>query len=139
MPAVTDTEIDGFAHCGQPRCPGSSQQPVKAVRRETFHTYRERGGNAPGVESSFVTLSFADPSERDCPACGRAREVTDQARKTYAPLSGHDPMGLLGAQRFDPAKQAELRQSAPTDAEREAFEAEKRAFEAERMAAVVEP
>lgn len=80
------------------------------MKRETAHTYRERGGDTPGVESSWVVLSFADEHDIACGHCGRAREVTDQRRKTYAALSGHDPMGLLDAERFDPRKQAELRQ-----------------------------
>lgn len=126
--------MKGYAHCNNPRCPGHSQERVEAVRRETSHTYRERGGNAPGVESSYVTLHFADPDEAACPHCSRNREVSDQPRKSYAPLSGHDPMGLLGVPGFDARKQQEVRQAPLVDPEREALEAQNREL-MERLAA----
>jgi hypothetical protein len=111
MPTVTETPVErAFAHCPQPRCPGNAQEPVEAVKRETAHTYRERGGDGPGIESSWVTLAFAHEADVACPHCGHARDVADQQRKTYAALSGHDPMGLLGAPRFDAKKQNEVRQ-----------------------------
>lgn len=121
MPTVTETEIDGYAHCAIVRCPGNTQEKVKAVRRETGHTYRERGGTSPGVESSFVTLHFVDEGQRPCPHCGKAREVSAEARRTYAPLSGHDPMGLLGVPQFNAAKQVELASKPMADPEREAL------------------
>lgn len=109
MPTVTDTPIEAaWAHCNSPRCPGHNQEQVAAVRRETGRSYVEGGGNLPGNETSWVTFAFANPDDQACPHCGKAREVTDQPRKSYAPLSGHDPMGLLGAEPFDPRKQVEL-------------------------------
>ena len=126
MPTVTETPVEAaWAHCTQPRCPGNNQQQVPAVRRETAHTYRERGGDGPGVESSWVSVAFADEGDVACPSCGRAREVSEQRRQTYAALSGHDPMGLLGAPQFDARKQDELRfeiESKGSDPEKVALE-----------------
>jgi hypothetical protein len=122
MPTVTDIETEGYAHCAIARCPGNAQEQVKAIRRETSRTYREMGGDAPGVESSWVTLLFADEEQRDCPHCGKPRELSAEPRVQYAPLSGHDPMGLLGVPQFDPARQQEIRTAPPTNEEREQWE-----------------
>lgn len=118
MPIVTETEVEGYAHCHDPRCPGHTQQQVAALRRETAFTFRERGGAVPGVESSVATLSFAEEGEAVCPHCGRPREVSDQRRRSYTPLSGHDPLGLLKLAKFDPAKQAEIQARPLVDEER---------------------
>lgn len=134
MPTVTEQEVEGYAHCVQARCPGNTQQRVKAFRRETSRTYREMGGDSPGVETSWVALVFADADESGCPHCGRHRELTDQPRKSYAPLSGHDPMGLLGAPQFNAAKQQELRSQPLADPEREALTAQNEALQ-EQLAA----
>lgn len=112
MPTVTETPIDGYAHCTQPRCRGNQQEPVKALRVDTSTTYVELGGDMPGVERSHVQFRFADPELIKCPFCGTDREVTDQARISYAPLSGHDPLGLLDVRPFDPRLQREIVQEA---------------------------
>jgi hypothetical protein len=109
MPTLTETPVDAYAHCVEPRCQGTNQEPVKAIRKETAHTYRERGGDMPGIEASWVVLAFENEDEINCPHCGRTRELSVEQRKTYAALSGHDPMGLLGAPKFDAKKQRELR------------------------------
>jgi len=110
MPTVTDTEVEqAYAHCTQPRCPGNSQEQVRGIARETSHSFVERGGDLPGTESSWVHMIFADEADIPCPACGKAREITDQRRKTYPALSGHNPMGLLETDPFDARKQTELR------------------------------
>ena len=101
MPRFNETVIRGFAHCRNSRCPGNAQQEVDAVRVETEYTFGDHGGDGvftSMVESSVVEHRFADPEEAPCPACGEGREVTDKARPSYLPLSGKDPMGLLGMQ-----------------------------------------
>lgn len=95
MPRTLTATIDAYAHCPDPRCPGYSQQPVKAVQSTVEHTYVDSGGDMPGVEKSQVYLAFEEQTDETCPDCGRQREVTDQKRKTYGALSGHDPNGLL--------------------------------------------
>lgn len=120
---VQETPIQAFAHCINPRCPGHNQEELEVTRTETSHAYRDRGGDMPGIEASFVTFQLSE-EDAPCPHCGRDREVSDQPRRTYAPLSGHDPMGLLQVNQFDPQRQAEVRQVPPVDEERQAMEAE---------------
>lgn len=91
---LTET-IVGYAHCGDPRCPGYSQQEVAAEKEVVEHTYADGGGDMPGVEKSHVYFRFSDAEDIACPDCGRDREVTDQKRLVYQPLSGHSQNGLL--------------------------------------------
>lgn len=58
-------------------------------------TYVDAGGDMPGVQNSHVTFRFADEADSPCGTCGHPREVSDQKRRVYQPLSGHDPNGLL--------------------------------------------
>lgn len=97
MPRVTETIVDGWAHCVNPRCDGSPQQPVQAIRQVVEHTYVEGGGDMPGIEKTHVYLRFSDPADGPCPTdgCGLAREVSDQKRRRYENLSGHSQSGLL--------------------------------------------
>lgn len=124
MPTVTEQDKTGYAFCSQARCPGNSQQKVPAVYRVTERTYREMGGDSPGIEASWQTVLFKNEDDANCAHCGRRREITDQPRVTYENLSGQNPMGLLGAPQFDPKKQAELQASPVTNAEREQFQAQ---------------
>jgi hypothetical protein len=102
MPNVIEDTIQGWAHCRDVRCPGSGQQPVEAIRRETQLLYVDLGGDLPGVERSTAVVAFADETvDGPCPVCGQTREVTDQQRRVYAPMSGHDPRGLLDIQQTD--------------------------------------
>lgn len=107
MPTVKETPVKGYAHCPDSRCPGSNQERVAAVKVTTEHTYAENGGDLPFVEKSFEHYRFADDDARVCAACGRGREVTGQQRPSYAPLSGFDQQGLLGAKAFNPAAGAQ--------------------------------
>jgi hypothetical protein len=120
MPTITEAVQTGFAHCTNPRCPGHDQEEVQVVRREAAFGYDENGGNLPGFERSFVNIGFYNdgtdgkPDESVCPYCHGHREATDQARRQYESLSGHDPKGLLAVARFDAAKQAEMRAGRPS-------------------------
>ena len=104
MPTAVDEQVQGFAHCVDPRCPGHNQQAVPAIRRETSYTYVERGGDAPGIEQSHVQAVFADEADSVCPACNGQRDISLDPRPQYDPLSGFDPNYLAsgGAQPFDP-------------------------------------
>ena len=95
MPRVQTVEIEAYAHCRNPRCAGYSQEKVKGVRETVEHTYVDSGGDSPGVEKSMVYIKAASADDIACPTCGESREVTEQQRRVYAPLSGHAQDGLL--------------------------------------------
>lgn len=108
--AATETLTPGFLHCPEPRCPGSAQVPAGLVQTLVTETFAERGG-ATGdprdalPENSHEYLRVSDAAELECPHCARTRECSLVERPRYDPLSGKDPMGLLGAKPFDPAMQ----------------------------------
>lgn len=106
MPTVTEAPVKAYAHCRDARCPGYGQQEVDALRQESSFTFGELGGD--GIFTSFVERStvkfvFVNDDDEACPACSRGREVTGEPRPSYQPLSGHDPLGLVGGQKFNPA------------------------------------
>ena len=113
MPVVTEAPVKGYAHCVNPRCSGTTQQEVDAVKVVTERTYRDVGSNLSGTENSHETFRFADPAERACPGCGGLRDLTDQRRPVYQPLTasltgappgGFPQDGLLNVDQFDPGK-----------------------------------
>lgn len=95
MPRTQTEDITAYAQCVDPRCEGYKQDPVDAVRETVEHTYLDSGGDMPGVEKSQVYVRFADESDTACPTCDRARDISDQRRVVYQPLSGHAQDGLL--------------------------------------------
>lgn len=114
MPTVVATEVKGFAHCRDARCPGYQQQEVDAVREESSQTFGENGGDGPFlhmIERSSVEFRFKDSDDVPCPVCSQPREVSETPRPQYQPLSGHDPMGLLSVAPFDPGKVPEVVES----------------------------
>lgn len=137
MPTVTEQPITGYAHCVNPRCRGYQQEEVAALREETAFTYAENGGDLPGIERSHVHFRFANAGQDGgaddtrCQHCGGHRDLSETRRRQYANLTGYDQMGLLRFEGFDPAKQAGLSSSAPSNQEREEFEQQKAAFIAE--------
>lgn len=107
-PRVTEFSCDAYAHCTDPLCDGSGQQPVKAIRTLLEWTIGSRGGDgifAGIVETSTEDLRFADADDSPCPSCGRAREVAVGEKPTYQRLSGFPQDGLLRMQGFDPGVQ----------------------------------
>lgn len=109
MPTVTATPVKAYAHCRDARCPGYNQQEVDAVREEASYTFGELGGDGVFThmqERSSVEWKFADVEDAPCPVCSELREVTGSHRPSYQPLSGHDPLGLLSAPKFDAAAAA---------------------------------
>lgn len=105
MATLTTTTVPAYAHCRDPRCPGSQQEPVEAVRHLTEFSYVDNGGNLPGVERSTDIHVFADETQAPCPHCALDREVTPQKRPSIPPLSGHRQDGLLHVKQFDAGKQ----------------------------------
>lgn len=106
MPRTILSEITkvGWAFCPAGACPGYRMEEVQAVYREVGDTFQANGGDIPGVERSQVELLFADESDVACVSCGRDRQLSDQPRPSYDPLSGFDPGYLLHAPEFDPGK-----------------------------------
>lgn len=108
MPTVTENTTRAFAHCPSVRCPGSNQMEVDAVEVTTGFTVGDLGGDQNTafthlIERSMVSYRFANDDDVACPACGRPRELTGQARPSYDNLSGFDPNGLVGGAKFDPS------------------------------------
>lgn len=103
MPTVTETPQVVWLHCRDARCPGYTQEEVQGFREEHVQTFGENGGDGifmPMTERSMI--SFRAEEDVPCPACGRARDVTGEPRPSYQPISGHDPLGLIGGMQFDP-------------------------------------
>jgi len=92
MPVVTETTVDGFVSCMDPRCPGHKQRPVQVRQRKQEFSYRELGGDLPGNERESIDTVQED--ER-CPDCGKAQVYSDQERPEYAQISGQDQLALL--------------------------------------------
>lgn len=136
MPTTTEQKIRGYAHCRAPRCPGNQQEEVDVLKIEDAYTYAEKGGDLPGVETSHVRLVFLNdgiddrPDDVSCPHCGRNRDLSEDPRPNYDPLSGYAQDGLLdipvsaNGTRFDPSKQAEIQ--AEVNEKRDAENAELR-------------
>jgi hypothetical protein len=102
MATVTTTTVSGYAHCRNPRCAGTEQQPVDALCHTSAWTYVENGGNMPGVERSTELYVFADErTDSPCPVCGDSREVSAAPRPQYTPLSGHRQDGLLHVKQYN--------------------------------------
>lgn len=132
MPTVTETPGRGFAHCINAHCSGNNQQEVPAVRVVTEMRFRDRDPSTPfpGVENSHETLRFASEEDRVCPACGRPREVSDQRRPVYQPLSaglsgapptGFDQDALLHVEKFNPGNDPRVTELAGQVAELKAL------------------
>jgi hypothetical protein len=133
MPTVTETLIDGWAHCGDGRCPGNKQQAVKAVRTVTEYSYFDFGGDIPGIERSTELVRFNDLADAQCEHCGEPRHVSDQVRPVYQNISGIPQDRLLHAGR-DTERLHDLQLA---DARREAEMAQMRAT-MERQNALIE-
>lgn len=117
MPTITEAPVKGYAHCRNPRCQGSQQEQVDAIRSEESYTYIERGGDLPGQENSVVRITFANEEDKSCPHCGIVREVTDSLRPSYEGEWGNQDFLLdidvnENGTRFDPSKQAALQAEA---------------------------
>lgn len=104
MPHVVTEKVQAYAHCPNARCVGYLQEEVPAERVETNYLYTDNGGDLPGVERSNSHFRWPDGVDVSCPGCGGLRELSASPRPSYQPLSGYDPMGLLGAAKFNPAK-----------------------------------
>lgn len=132
MPTVTETLIDGWAHCSDPRCPGNKQQAVKAIRTVTEYSYVDLGGDIPGIERSTDLVRFNDLADAQCEHCGEPRLVADQVRPIYPNVSGVPQDRLLQTNGAERLLELQL-----ADAKREAEMAQMRAT-MERQTALIE-
>jgi hypothetical protein len=132
MPTVTETLIDGWAHCPDGHCPGNKQQAIKAVKSLAEYTYFELGGDIPGIERSTEHVRFNDLADAQCEHCGEPRHVADQVRPIYANVSGIPQDRLLRQGGNERLLELQL-----ADAKREAEIAQMRAT-MERQNALIE-
>lgn len=118
-PRVTETTVDAWAHCSNPRCAGNGQQAVQGVRVLSEYTIGSRGGDGifvQLVENSSQYVRFADPEENDCGVCGGQREISEQRRPVIPIITGFPQDGLLGAPKFDPSVQNSAADQAAAEA-----------------------
>ena len=95
MPTVTESIIEGFAHCEDSLCPGNEQEVVQVRQRHEAFSYTEKGGDAPGIEHSQDYFYFADAADEACPHCGKPRAASGQERPVYpSMIQGPDGRGL---------------------------------------------
>lgn len=132
MPTVTETLIDGWAHCSNARCPGNKQQAVKAVLTVTEYSYFDLGGDIPGIERSTELVRFNDLADAQCEHCGEPRLVSDQVRPIYPNVSGIPQDRLLRQHEGERLHELQL-----ADARREAEMAQMRAL-MEKQNAIIE-
>jgi hypothetical protein len=135
---ITETTIDGFAHCEDALCPGNHQAPVQVIATlvEQSGADKEAGqdpswGTRSGalaklVENSWTEYRFANEADRVCPACGRDRVCTEQKRPTYASTSGQRQDARLLISKYGSIEMGER------------IEAEERARKAEELAEATE-
>jgi hypothetical protein len=96
MPTVTETKVDGWVSCIDPRCAGYEQRPVEVIRRVAAFTYRELGGDGavPQTAIERETVGVVQTDET-CGHCGKPVVFSDAPRPEYAPVSGQDPLEIL--------------------------------------------
>jgi hypothetical protein len=95
MPRVRETHEDLYAHCVDPLCDGMAQEQVPGIRTTTVMTCRDLGGDSNLEERSAFQLRYINEADLACPHCAGPRDLTDQKRPQYAPLSGFSQDGLV--------------------------------------------
>jgi hypothetical protein len=108
MPTSVETPKSLLKWCPDPRCRGNAQTAAAGIVVETSWTYKERGGDMPGIEMSKITFRFANPEDANCKICGRNAEISDQVRPVYESLSGFPQDQLLHIDRWNPDKAGEV-------------------------------
>jgi len=105
-PNTIETNVTGWAHCGDARCPGYGQKPAEGIRTIVEHTIGSRGGDGIFVnivENTNEYLRFSDSADIACPDCGKDREISLQERPVYPVITGFPQLGLLQTPQFDPS------------------------------------
>jgi hypothetical protein len=137
MPAVTETKVDGWVSCVDPRCVGYEQRPVVVTKRVAAFTYHELGGDGavPQTAIERETVGVVQTDET-CEHCGKPVVFSDLPRPEYAPVSGQDPLEILSISQQTQIRDAQTKnlETAKETAELRAMVAEMRAAHAEQMA-----
>lgn len=78
MPTITETPVQAYAHCVEPRCPGNAQSEVDALLVTTAWKYHETGGDGmfSHDERSTEQARFADAEDATCRHCGGSRDLS---------------------------------------------------------------
>lgn len=92
MPVVTETVVPGYVSCRDPRCAGYKERETEVARRKQEFSYRENGGDLPGIEREAVDVVQRD---EPCPVCDGPQVYSDGPRPEYAQISGQDQLALL--------------------------------------------
>jgi len=135
MATVTETTVDGFIACVDPRCPGHKQKPVPVTRQLVAFTYGDNGGDGSiplgAVEREAVQVV---QTEEPCEHCGKPTILSDAERPEYAQVSGQDQLALLNINQSGQIRdvQMQILQRDKELAEMRAREAERDRREAER-------
>lgn len=126
MPVVTETEVQGWISCRDPRCAGHKERETTVTVRKQEFPYRELGGDLPGNEREAIDVVHKD---EPCPVCDGPQVTSDQPRPEYAPISGQDPLALLNLNQSGQIRDVQMAnlESAKTLAEMRAEMAEMRA------------
>jgi len=96
MATVTETPVNGFISCIDPRCAGYEQKPVEVVLRTVAFSYQDNGGDGavPQTAIERETVAIVQTDE-PCEHCGKPTIRAQFERPEYAPVSGQDPLELL--------------------------------------------
>ena len=92
MPITTETPVEGYVSCRDPRCGGYTPKPTTVLRRKQEFPYRELGGDLPGNEREAVDVVQGPET---CDICHGPQVWFDIERPEYAPISGQDQLALL--------------------------------------------
>jgi hypothetical protein len=96
MPTVTETQVDGYVSCIDPRCAGYEQRAVQVLRRTVQFSYQDNGGDGsvPQTAIERETIGIVQ-TDAVCEHCGKPVIFSDMPRPEYAAVSGQDPLELL--------------------------------------------
>lgn len=75
------------------------EQKVPGIREETIYTYKDRGGDAPGVENSHVRWAPQDSELERCAECGELMNISGTPSYKLTQYGVGPGTGLKGAER----------------------------------------
>lgn len=101
------------------------EEKVPGVREETIFTYKDRGGDAPGVENSHVRWFPQDENQMRCVECGELMNISGTPSYKLTQYGVGPGTGLKGAERAAALAVAQVQEaSAGKDAEVAALRAQ---------------